>query len=64
MPGIVTFQALNDAEDKVNDTKVQFIPAKIELQSSGKAPVLKYFDQYTDEVDGGKCVVETQWVLL
>ncbi|KAG4076197.1 hypothetical protein HA402_014746 [Bradysia odoriphaga] len=52
MQDVVQFQALNDAEDKVNDTNVQFIPAKMELQSSGIAPVQKYFDQYTDEVDG------------
>lgn len=50
----VTFQALNGAEDKINEIKVQFIPAKIEVLSSGKAPVHTYFDQYTEEVDGGK----------
>lgn len=50
----VTFQALNGAEDKINETKVQFIPAKMDLPTSGRAPVYKYFDQYTEELDGGK----------
>lgn len=54
MQEIVTFQALSGAEDKINETKVQFIPAKMELISSGKAPIHTYFDQYTEEVDGGK----------
>lgn len=54
MPESVTFQAFNGAEDKINETKVQFIPAKMELTSSGIAPVHVYFDQYTSEVDGGK----------
>lgn len=50
----VTFQALSVAEDKINETKVQFIPAKMELPTSGKAPIHTYFDQYTEELDGGK----------
>ncbi len=55
----VTFQAINGASDKINDTKIQFIPAKIELSSSGKAPVDTHFDNYTEELDGGK-VYETK----
>lgn len=50
----ITFQAVNGAEEKINETKVQFIPAKMELPTSGKAPIHEYFDQYTEELDGGK----------
>lgn len=57
----VIFQAFNGAEDKINLTKVQFIPAKMEMTSSGKAPVHTYFDQYTEEVDGGKY---SQFILI
>ncbi|KAJ6633704.1 hypothetical protein Bhyg_15530 [Pseudolycoriella hygida] len=48
----VTFQAFNGAEDKINGTKIQFIPAKIEIPTSAKAAVHTYFDQYTEELDG------------
>lgn len=64
MPESVTFQAFNGAEDKINETKVQFIPAKMELASSGRAPVQTYFDQYTEEVDGGKYTLQSLFLVF
>lgn len=50
----INLQPFNGAEDKINETNIQFIPARMEVTTSVRAPVKAYFDQYTEGVDGGK----------